>query len=315
MKAVQVLGGPDAPKITVNEAIPKPEPIDVQILVKVLGAGITGDEVTWPELYENSTAIPGFEIAGTIEGLGPNYAESLSVGDEVWALVKRGQGQAEYAICQPNEVSRKPAVLSCAEAAALPIPVLTAWQAVFEKAKLRRGMKVLVTGASGSVGRILVQMARQLLYAEVTALATSRHHTTLRQLGAKQVLNYRVAGWETSANWFDCVFDTVGGDVLSKTWDMVKPNGTIVTVGPPQPWVSQRSKPDELRTHPNVKCEYFIVSPDAEALAEIAELIDRGSLKAMAIKEFPIHQAPEAWSFGQRRDRDAKSVLTFNSGE
>jgi NADPH:quinone reductase-like Zn-dependent oxidoreductase len=296
--------------------MPKPTPVGAQVLVKVHAAGITGDEVTWQELYQQSTRVPGMELSGTIAALGPDYAGMRSVGDAVYAMLSahHGQGQAEYALCLDEEMSAKPSSLSHAEAAALPIPAMTAWEAIYHKAEMGWGNKVLVTGASGAVGRMMVQAACRLLNAKVTALASRRHHELLRKLGAQTVLDYHDAGWETSATDFDIVLDTVGANVLHKTWDMVKSNGTIVTVGPPEPWAFMGEKPKEQETHPDVKCTYFIVSPSSTNLEKVAELIDGSCVKGLPVREFPSDQAVEAWEFAQTRNRDSKGVIVFHSG-
>jgi NADPH:quinone reductase-like Zn-dependent oxidoreductase len=128
MRAVQILGSISSPRIGASDDLPKPEPRNSEILIKVHAAGITGDEVTWPELYQTSSRIPGHELSGTIAALGPAYSGPLRTGQEVFGFLEatRGQGQAEYVVCSPSEIAPKPTSISHAEAAALPIPLLTA---------------------------------------------------------------------------------------------------------------------------------------------------------------------------------------------
>lgn len=314
MKAVQITGSAAAHQVTFNESLPRPEPKGAEVLIKVYAAGITADEATWPELYETTSRIPGHDISGVIAALGPDYDGSLSVGDQVYAMLgaARGQGQAEYTVALAGEVALKPTTLSHAEAAALPIPALTALEAILIKAKIKHGAKVLVTGASGAVGVMLVQLASKLLKCNVIALASPRNHEYLRQLGASKVVDYNATGWEHSIHAVDAVFDTVGGDVLAKTWSTVESNGAIITVGDPAPaWAFGMGQPEELKDHPNVRWGHFIVSPHSDTLVKVAELIDEGTITALKIKAFPAKNAAEAWEFGGQRGKSGKAVLEF----
>ncbi|KND91882.1 Reticulon-4-interacting protein 1, mitochondrial [Tolypocladium ophioglossoides CBS 100239] len=319
MKAIQVTGSKATPEIVLTESLPKPIPNGSHILIRVHAAGITADEVTWPELYDTPNRVPGHDISGVVEALGPDYRGPVSVHDSVYFMLRpaAGQGgQAEYALVAPEEIAPKPTTISHAEAAALPIPILTAWEAIFEHAKLEQGSRILVTGASGAVGVMLVQLATRLLGAEVTGLASAQNHAYLKELGASRVVDYRSPGWETSIKDMDAVFDTAGGSTLSKTWSTVKPHGIIVTVAdPPPPWASGKEQPDELHTYPDVKTKYFIVTAQAGPLAKVAALIDDGSVKPLPVKVFPADEAVEAWSYASQRSRHGKGVIEFVSEE
>ncbi|POR30977.1 Reticulon-4-interacting protein 1, mitochondrial [Tolypocladium paradoxum] len=319
MKAVQVTGSKAAPEIVLTEFLPKPIPKGNDILIKVHAAGITADEVSWLELYDAANRVPGHDISGVVEALGPDYKGPVSVGDAVYAMLRTTAeqgGQAEYALASPDEVAPRPTSLSHAEAAALPIPILTAWEAIFEHARLQQGGRILVTGASGAVGVMLVQLASRLLGAEVTGLASEQNHAYLKELGASHVVDYRSPGWETSINDMDAVVDTAGSSALSKTWSTVKRDGIIITVAdPPPPWASGKEQPDELRTHPDVKAKYFIVTARGGPLARVAALIDDGSVKPLPVKAFPADEAVEAWRYAGQRSRHGKAVIEFVSEE
>lgn len=322
MRAVQILGDASHPRIVASDDLSKPEPRDTEILIRVHAAGITGDEVAWPELYQTPSRIPGHEIAGTIAALGPMYSGSLRIGQEVFGCLEaaRGQGQAEYTVCSANEVAPKPTSTSHAEAAALPIPLLTAWEAIVEHGGVAAGQRVLVTGASGAVGRLFIQLVKELFSGgdrvHVIALASARHRQILeQQLGASQVLDYETPGWEQQVEGVDLVFDTVGGDVLTKAWDMVSENGAVVTVAdPPPPWAFSGSLPSELASRPNVRHKYFIVSPHAERMEQAAQMFENGSLKVLPIKTFPLLEAEQAWLQARERRRGFKIVLVVEEG-
>ncbi|KAL7788384.1 NAD(P)-binding protein [Trichoderma ceciliae] len=314
MKAVEVRGTKAKPEVTLNPAVPKPSPKNGEILIKVHAAGVTGDEITWWELWEHPIRIPGHDISGEVAALGPDYQGDLKVGDEVYSMIHgwRGLGQAEYAIVESAEVARKPGILNHAQASALPIPLLTAWEAIFERAHVQKGWKVLVTGASGAVGVILVQMASRLAGAEVFALASSQHHDSLKALGASQVVDYNMPRWEDSIRDMDVVIDTVGNPVLAKTWMTVKSNGHIITVGqPPAAWEYGKGRPEELDEFPNVKWLFFVVVPKTETLEKAARLVDEGTIKPIAIEVFPLDKAAQAHKHASIRNRKGKVVIEF----
>ncbi|KAK4076704.1 uncharacterized protein Triagg1_4307 [Trichoderma aggressivum f. europaeum] len=314
MKAVEVLGTKANPQVTLNPAVPKPSPKNGEILIKVHAAGLTGDEITWWELWEHPIRIPGHDISGEVAELGPNYKGDLKVGDEVYSMIHgwRGLGQAEYAIVESDEVARKPKSLSYAQASALPIPLLTAWESIFERANLQKGQKVLVTGASGAVGVIVVQMASRLVGAEVVALSSAQHHDSLRALGASQLVDYNGPNWEDTITDVDVVIDTVGNPVLAKTWTTVKSHGHIITVGqPPAAWEYGKGRPEELDDFPNVKWLFFVVTPKAETLDKVARLIDEGAIKPIAIEVFPLDKVVQAHKHASIRNRKGKVVIEF----
>ncbi|KAF4453174.1 Reticulon-4-interacting protein 1 like protein, mitochondrial [Fusarium austroafricanum] len=313
MKAVQILRDVSSPKIAINYSMAKPEPLKSEILVRVHAAGVTGDEIMWSELYKTPSRIPGHEISGTIAAFGPEYSGSLKIGQEVFAFLAagRGEGQAVYAVCSDAEIAPKPASLSYTEAAVLPIPLLTALEAM-DYGNTTSDSKVLLTGASGAVGQQFLQLVKQKAGAHVIALASTRNHDMLLQLGANEVIDYAVPDWQKGIHDVDFVFDTVGGDVLTKTWETVKSDGTIVTVGDPAPaWAFGREKAAESLTYPDVRYNYFIVSPNEKRLREVAQMFDEGVMKPLAVKTYPFDQAVEAWEHARQRGRAYKVVIEF----
>lgn len=314
MKAVQILGDVSSPKVTINSSTTKPTPRNGEILIKVHAAGITGDELLWPELYNTATRIPGHEVSGIVFATGPDYHGPLAVGQEVFAFIAadRGEGQAEYAICLADEVAPKPASLPHGEAAALPIPFLTAWEAIVDHGVAKPGMRVLITGASGAVGSLAVQLATNLTGCHVTALASSRNHDSLRRLGARELVDYNISGWEHQIQDIDLVFDTVGGDILTKTWETVKKDGVIITVGdPPPPWAFGGDEAAESTKLPGVRYKHFIVSPSSERLTKLSVMLNDGSIEALAVRSFPVDDAEQAWAHAQLRNRGPKVVVDF----
>ena len=322
MKGVQILGqrGLDA-HVTLTTTLAQPTPTGNELLIRVHSAGITGDELSWTEVYKPSNLrIPGHDISGTITALGPEYSGPFRVGDAVFAMLaaERGMGQAEYAIAKPDEVARKPVALSHAQAAALPIPVLTAWEALFRHAGEHlknggEGKRILVTGASGAVGLVLVQIAKKVLGTQVVALASQGKHALLKKMGTDEVVDYKLADWETQLEKVDLVFDMAGGEVLTKSWRVVKEKGCVVTVADPPPrWALEKDVvPEELAFAPGVRYVYFVLSTDADALGRVGELIDKGEVKPLPVVEYPADQAVEAWAAARQRNREGKVVINF----
>ncbi|KAG7409331.1 putative zinc-binding oxidoreductase [Fusarium oxysporum f. sp. rapae] len=312
MKAVQILGDMSSPKLTTNFSMKKPEPVKSDIMVRVHAAGVTGDEIMWPETYRRLSRIPGHDISGVITAFGPDYSGLLQVGQEVFAFLSAhtGEGQADYVVCTPDEVALKPASLSHAEAAALPIPVLTAWE-VLDYAEIHAGTRVLVTGASGAVGQQFVQLLKHLTGAYVIALASATNKQLLGD-SPDEIVDYKTPNWEKSVQNIDVVFDTVGGEVLAKTWETVKSDGMIITIGDPAPsWAFGGDEPSESLSLPGVRYKYFIVSPNGERLGKMARLFDEGVIKPLAVKTFPFDQAVEAWEHARQRGKSYKVVVEF----
>lgn len=315
MRAVQILGDKSSPQISFSSTFPVPSATSGEVLIRVSAAGITADEVSWPEVYE-SNRIPGHDIAGTVAALGPAYKGSVKPGDEVFAMIKaatKAGGQADYVPVSGTEVALKPARISMGEAAALPIPVLTAWEALYEHAKIEKGNKLLITGASGAVGAMLVQIASKLLGAEVVALASPKSHAHLQNLGASSCVDYNAADWEMSVGSVDAVFDTVGSEVYRRSWHSLRQGGTMVTVADPPPaWAFNGGKPEEVKENPDAKFVYFIVTANGENLRKTATLFDSGLLKTLPVVEFKAEQALEAWKYAGQRGKAGKAVIQFS---
>ncbi|KAF4509060.1 hypothetical protein G6O67_005366 [Ophiocordyceps sinensis] len=318
MRAVQVTGSKASYQVTLSDSLPAPTPQGCHVLVRVRAAGITADEVTWPELYDSASRVPGHEVSGVVEAVGPDYRGPAAVGDGVFAMLgaAAGQGaQADYAIASPDEIAPKPPSLSHAQAAALPLPILTAWEAIFERAALPSGARVLVTGASGAVGVMLVQLAARVLGAHVTGLAAPSNHALVRDVGASHVLDYNDPEWQSSVTEMDAVFDTVGGQTLARSCNTVKRDGIVVTVAdPPPPWALGKEEHGELSRHADVRRVYFVVTSRGSTLSKVAALLEGGQVQPLPVKVFPAGDALDAWAYARKRGREAKAVIEFSAG-
>ena len=181
----------------------------------------------------------------------------------------------------------------------MPIGALTAWQGLFDRAKLQAGERVLVHGGAGSVGSFAVQLAAWK-GAQVVATASARNLGLAEELGASQVLDYQKTPFE-QAGLFDIVFDTVGEETLERSYSVLKPGGRMITI------VSTASQSIEQR----VKDAFFIVEPNGAQLAQIGQLLDAGTLRTIVDAVFPLAQAPDVYADRVVRRRQGKLVLSI----
>src|SRR5258706_2522301 len=263
MKAIRLhgRGGPDR---LVYEDAPQPHPGPGEVLVRVYARGVIANELKWDETYQTSAGspralpIPGRDLSGVAEEVGPGVT-TLAKGSEVYAILGYGRdgAEADYTIAPPNELAPKPRTLDFVQAA-VPLSALTAWQALFEHASLAAGQTVLIHGAAGGVGVFAVQLARHA-GAQVIATASARNRDFLLELGASAVIDYTTTRFEEVVHSVDVVFNTVGGDTLARSWQVVKPGGMLVSI------VSPRPSADAIKRH-DVRFAWFVVEPNREQL-------------------------------------------------
>ena len=276
MKAIRIhqRGGPED---LVYENAPGPELPPGYALVRVFATGITPTELTWGATYENCQgaprlpSIPGHEVAGIVEEI--NEKDSgISVSEAVYGLTEfcRDGSAAEFVVVRAADLAPKPRTLDYAQAAAVPLSALTAWQALVVHARLSKGQRVLIHGAAGGVGTYAVQLAHSS-GAYVIATASWRNATFLHDLGANEVIDYISTHFEQKVHDVDAVLDTVGGDTLERSWGVLKRGGALVTVAGDAP-------PERAAQHGG-RAISFIVEPSREQLTKIGALIDSGSLK------------------------------------
>jgi NADPH:quinone reductase-like Zn-dependent oxidoreductase len=186
------------------------------------------------------------------------------------------------------------------QAAAVPLAALTAWQALFIHAHLSKGQTALIHGGAGGVGSYAVQLAHWA-GARVITTASARHHDFLRGLGADQVIDYTTTPFEDVVHDVDVVFDTVGGESLARSWQVVKDGGVVVSI------VSPRPADDPTQTR--AQFVWFIVEPSGEQLRAIGDLIDTGQVQPVISKVFPLAEAREAWEVAASGHARGKVVL------
>jgi NADPH:quinone reductase-like Zn-dependent oxidoreductase len=269
------------------EEVLRPEPKQNQVLVRVIASGVNpADPLTLSGKYAREFGthlplIPGYDIAGIVEKIGAKIMK-LKVGDAVYGYPTFGGGWAEYVAVTEGEVAIKPHSLSFAEAAAVPMGALTAWQALVDTAQLQAGQTILIHGGSGGVGSFAVQIAKAR-GALVVATASTSNQDLLKQLGADQTIDYTKTKFEEVVHIVDAVLDPVGKETLARSYGLVKKGGIVMSL------VSRVDKA-ELEKH-GIRGASIFVHPDAEDLAEIAQLIDAGKIKPVVTKVLPLSEA------------------------
>lgn len=291
MRSVQLADSSHGPRFVEAEA-PTPTAGSGEVLVQVCAAGVTPSELLWyPTTHKKdgthrTHAVPGHEFSGVIAGVGPGVTE-FAVGNEVYGLndwFAEG-ATAEFCVAASAGIALKPKSLTHAEAAAVPIGALTAWQGLVDRAQIREGERVLVHGGAGAVGVFVIQIAR-LHGVEVIATASGRHADFLATLGAHQVLDYATTPFEHHLKHVDVVFDCVGGETLRRSWSVLKPGGRMVAI----------AADSEAQDDPRIKDAFFIVEPNQQQLIQIAALLDAGKLRVFVDGELSLAEAPDAYA-------------------
>jgi NADPH:quinone reductase-like Zn-dependent oxidoreductase len=286
-------GGIDS--LSVDE-VEVPQPGPGEALVRVHAAAITRDELDWPT--DRLPAIVSYELSGVVEQVVDDVV-GLAVGDEVFALTgfDRDGVAAEYAAVPAALLAPKPLGLSHAESAALPLAGLTAWQGLLVYGELQPEDRVLILGAAGGVGHLATQLARWR-GAYVIGTASAGAAEFARGLGADQVLDPG-ARFDESIEPVDLVFDTVGGEALAWSADVLRAGGRLVAVAEePPPEIAQR-----------VHAIYFVVEPDRQQLIELAKLAADGTLRPAIDSVFPLAQARAAFDRVMASGKRGKVVI------
>jgi NADPH:quinone reductase-like Zn-dependent oxidoreductase len=306
MKAVVMksFGGPEVLQTT---DIPVPAPNAGEILIQVHAAGINPVDykIRSGEFHRAETKLPavlGRDVSGTIAAIGRGVS-NFDVGDEVYAFLEsHSGGYADYAIAKDNEVSLKPVSLNHVEAAAVPLAATTAWQALFDHGKLRRGQRVLIHGAAGGVGHFAVQFAK-VKEAVVIATAGADDISFVEELGADQVIDYKNENFENEIEPVDLVIDLIAGDTQERSWSVLKDGGAMISTLK-EPSASQASQ------H-HARAKVFMAQPKRETLREIALLIDEGHVRVVLQKTYPLSDAGKAQDELEHDHSAGKRVLVM----
>ncbi|MFC9912446.1 NADP-dependent oxidoreductase [Streptomyces sp. NPDC059862] len=302
MKAVRTHDRDAAVDGLVVEEAPYPYAGEGDVIVKVHAACFTPDELAWPATWvdrggrDRAPVIPGHEVSGEVAEVAVGTT-GLSAGQRVVGLTdwNRDGTLAEYVAVEARNLAPLPSGIDHVQAAALPMPGLTAWQGLFIHGRLEAGQSVLVHGAGGGVGMAATQLARE---AGARVIGTGREGSRdqVLELGAEVFLDLQQPAWEEAVGRVDLVFDTIGGQVLARSAAVVRPGGTLVTIAHPP-----KVRPEDGRAM------YFIVEPDRGHLLEIIGRHREGRLRPLVGAVLPLDRAPEA--FRAKKGTIGKTVI------
>jgi NADPH:quinone reductase-like Zn-dependent oxidoreductase len=304
-------GGPEQLKM---EQIPCPEPQAGEVLIRVHSVGVLPAE--WklrqglfqafrPVLFPY---IPGSAVAGIVEEIGPNVT-AFEVGQAVFGRSTNG-AYTEYTttpVAPPalgpetfSLLARKPETLSFDEAATISGGATVAWTALFEDGALQAGQRVLIHGAAGGVGSFAVQLARWR-GAQVIGTTSKANMDFVGSLGAETVIDYTSTPFEQMVHDMDLVLDTIGGETLQRSMQVVKRGGTLVSLlEHPSPKLAQKY---------GIHAKQNATLPTSSLLQTIAQLIDEGQLKVTIMQTFPLREASRAHELSQTGHGRGRIVL------
>ncbi len=311
--------------------LPEPEIKADEILVRVcaasvnvLDAKIRAGEFKLLLPYKTPFVL-GHDVAGVVERVG-TAVRHFKQGDEVYARADdlRIGTFAEFIAIRESSLAFKPANLTMEEAASLPLVALTAWQALVELGKLKRGQKVFIQAGSGGVGSIAIQLAKHLGATVATTTGTS-NVAWVTELGADHVIDYRKEDFESALQNYDLVLNSQDGETLQKSLRVLKPGGKLISIsGPPDPefardikapWlVKQVIRALSWKIRRNAKkrridYSFLFMKPDGSQLRQIALLVESGALRPVVDKVFPLAATNEAMSYVEQGRAKGKVVI------
>lgn len=294
--AIEAYGGPERLRLM---ELPVPVPGDEEVLIETACTSV--NPVDWKireghlkdRLPNVFPIILGWDAAGTVKAVGANVTR-FKGGERVFAYCRKPTIQwgtyAEYVAMDARHVALMPKNLSFAQAAAIPLATLTAWQSLFDRACLGSGQTVLIHAGAGGVGGMAIQLARHV-GAKVYATASRGNHDYVRGLGAAHVIDYRSENFvdairRLEPQGVDVVLDTIGAQVYRASLAALKRGGFLVSI---------REKPDEqLTAQYGVRAGYVFVQPDGEQLGAIAYLLEEGAIQPPHIEEMRLEDAAAA---------------------
>lgn len=308
MKAIVLETFGDLHRLICNE-ISLPEPDQDEVLVRVLYAGVnpydwkviegmeTGQDITVP-------LIPGSEFSGIIEKTGANV-KNFKKGDPVCGMKGNYGGcYAAFTTVKATDIAVKPAALSFEAAAALPVGGLVSWKALYDAASLKKGQHILIHGASGGVGSVAVQLAKNT-GAYIVATGSAKNKSLIEELGANVFIDYRTQQFEDIVKNIDVVLDTVGGDTQDKSFPVLKKGGHLISlVKPPSKVLAERY---------HIDAKMIFGSVNHTWLSSILELAVTGKLNPVIDEIFPLTDAIAALEYLKNGHGGGKVLLSLSN--
>ena len=295
-------GGPEVMRF--DDDVPVPTPAAGELLIKVAGSGI--NPVDWKIRDGSARAafpatfpqIASREFSGTVAGLGPGVGD-FEIGDEVYGIAPKGSC-AQYIVADAKATGLKPVSMDLPDAAAVPLAGMTAWQCLFDVAKLDSGQKVLIHAAAGGVGTFAVQFAKwKGAYVYGTASKENLH--LLEELGVDCPIDYHATKFEDVAKDVDVVLESIGGDQMFRSLACLKTGGILVSI--------TAAPPAEEAVRQGKRAVHHMMQPSREDLEQIAHLIQDLKVRPVISAVVRFDEAIEAFKESQGGHTRGKLVV------
>jgi NADPH:quinone reductase-like Zn-dependent oxidoreductase len=311
--------------------MPEPQLRDSDVLVRVHAAGVNplDSKIRSGEfkliLPYRLPLILGNDVAGVVTQVGPRVRR-FKPGDEVYARPHHDRigTFAEFIAMNEDDVAIKPKTLTMEEAASVPLTGLTAWQALIERAHLKKGQKVLIHAGSGGVGTIAIQLAKHV-GATVATTTSTANVDLVRRLGADVVVDYKKDDFEKVLRDYDVVVNSLGKETLEKSLCVLKPGGKLISIsGPPDPafatdigsgWILRQLMgvlSYRVRKHARrhrVSYSFLFMKANGAQLREITSFIDAGIMRPVVDRIFPFESTGEALAYVETGRAKGKVVV------
>lgn len=269
--------------------------------------------------------IMGNDFSGVVIKVGSKVSK-FKEGDEIYGRPRKSKigTFAEHIAIHEDDIARKPKNLSFEEAASIPLVGLTTYQAFYEELKLQKEQRILIHAGAGGIGTFAIQLAK-LMGVTVITTASEKGLELVSSLGADEIINYRTENFEEVVKEVDAVFDTIGGETLEKSFQVVKDGGKIVSVsGKPN---ARFAKKYGLRMQKqlifamnsrnlillekkyNVDYSFLFMKPSGEQLNSITKYIENGLIKPVIDKIFPLDEAQKAIEYSESGRAKGKIII------
>lgn len=313
------------------DEMPEPELRDDDVLVQIHAAGVNmlDSKIRNGEfkliLPYRPPFIVGHDVAGTVVRVG-SKARQFEPGDEIYARPRDGRvgTYAEFIAMNEADVALKPKNLTMEEAASIPLVGLTAWQVLIERARLKKGQKILIHAGSGGVGTFAIQLAKHI-GATVATTTSARNADLVRSLGADVVIDYKKDDFDKVLSGYDIVLNSLGRDTLEKSLKVLKSGGQLISIsGPPDLAFAKENGANwflrqvmrllsfgirRKARRARVGYSFVFMTANGEQLREITSLIEAGIIRPIIDRVFPFEGTNDALAYVETGRSKGKVVV------
>lgn len=311
--------------------MPTPEINEYEVLAEIHAASINPIDFKIRDgkvkllIQYKMPLILGNDFSGVVVKVGKKVTR-FKVGDEIYARPRKSKigTFAEYISIHEDDIALKPKNLSFEEAASIPLVGLTSYQALHDIMQLQKGQKILIHAGSGGVGTFAIQLAKAM-GATVATTASEAGANLVTSLGADKVINYKKENFEAILKNYDAVFDTLGGQTLEKSFEIIKDGGKIVSVsGRPNARFAKEygsgffktllfsaasHKLTALEKKHHAQYSFLFMKPSGEQLRIIADLIETGKIKPIIDRTFSFEDAQKAMDYAESGMAKGKIIV------